>query len=390
MNYYFRYFIQFSNFFNMVLKKESNIYFPASYLYNFKETCHNLILKKNFNYFIDPETYKFQYGGTKLFYIKYLTYFEEIRDLFDHNNRLKIDLLNNPDYFNDLYKIIIRFQKKILAYSYIPFEYYMSIINKKNQESSFKPCENLLFKIAPYFEFSQIDDIYYNHTLNYSKINFDDYVFLRFPKNLLNNSSNMERIYEDFRKNSGIIINVIELDQYNRNDLSQFFPNLIDLIYLFSSNNQKVILISNSEFGKYFKYFGLNSVCSNVMIGQRTRLFEPFYTERKGGSTNLVYIPQIERSISFSKGETLLARNPKIAKIFQKSISELKLKERVNLYYESVQEKIVKINQMSFKTIKREILKSYGKISYNLHKNRYNYILKWLEILEDKFLKYFS
>ncbi len=390
MKYYFRYFIQFSNFFNMVLKQESNIYFQASYLFNFKETCHNLILKKNFNYFIDPETYKFQFGGNKLFHIKYLTYFEEIKELFNQNNQLKIDLLNNSDNFNDLYKIIIRFQKKTLAYSHIPLDYYMSIVNEKNQEISFNPCENLLFTIAPYFEFSQINDIYYNHTLNYSKIKFDNYVLLRFRKNLLNNSSNIKRIYEDFKKNSGIILNVVELDQYNKNDLLQFFPNLIDLIYLFSLNNQKVILINNSEFGKYFKYFGLNSVCSNVMIGQRTRLFEPFQTNRKGGSTNLVYIPQIERSVSFSKGETLIARNPKIARIFPKSISNSKLEERVELYYENVQEKIVKINQMSFKAIKREILKSYNKISNKLHRNRYNYITRWVQILENKFTDIFA
>lgn len=338
MDYYFRFFIQFSHFFNTILEKESNIYFPASYLYNFKVTCYNLILKKKFNYFIDPESYKFQYGGSKLFYLKYLTYFEEIRDLFDQNNQLKIELLNDSDYFNDLYKIIIRFQKKTLAYSHIPLEYYMSIINEKNQDKSFNPIENLSFTIAPYFEFSQINDTYYNYTLNYSKINLDDYVILRFPKDLLKNSSNLERIFEDFRKNSGIIINVIELDQYNKNDLSHFFPNLIDLLYSFSSNNQKVILINNSEFGKYLKYFGLNSVCSNVMIGQRTRLFEPFQIERKGGSTNLVYIPQIERSISFNKGETLLARNPKIAKIFPKNISKSKLEKRLKLYYENVQE----------------------------------------------------
>jgi len=390
MNYYFRHFIQFSHFFNTILKKESNIYFQASYLYNFKVTCHNLILKKDFYYFIDPETYKFQYGDTKLFYIKYLTYFEEIKELFNQNNQLKMELLSNSDYFNDLYKIIIRFQKKTLAYSYIPLDYYMSIVNEKNQEISFNPCENLLFTIAPYFEFSQINDIYYNHTLNYSKINLDNYALLRFRKNLLNNSSNIKRIYKDFKKSSGIILNVVELDQYNNNDLLQFFPNLIDLIYLFSSNNQKVILINNSELGKYFIYFGLNSVCSNVMIGQRTRLFEPFHTERKGGSTNLVYIPQIERSVSFSKGEILLARNPKIAKSFPKNISNSKLEERVELYYEILQEKIAKINQMSFTTIKREILKSYNKIAYQLHKNRYNYISRWVELLEDKFTELFS
>lgn len=45
---------------------------------------------------------------------------------------------------------------------------------------------------------------------------------------------------------------------------------------------------------------------------------------------------------------------------------------------------------MSFKDIKREILKSFNKISYNLHKNLYDYITKWIEILEVKFSEYFS
>ncbi len=390
MNYFFKYFIQFSNFFNNILQPKSNVYFQGSYLFNYKETCYNLIMKKKFKFFIDPETYKFQFGGKKLFYTKYLTYFEEIREFFNQNYQLKFNLLDNSNNFNDLYKIVIRFQKKTLAYSNIPLDYYISILNEESPEISFNPIENISFIIAPYFEFSKIDDPYYIHTLNYSKIKYDNYVLLRFHKNLLSNSDNIKSIYKDFNNNSGIILNVIELDQYNKKDLLQYFPNLIDLIHLFSINNQNVILINNSELGKYFKYFGLNCVCSNVMIGQRTRLFDPFETERKGGSTNLVYIPQIERSVSFTKGETLLARNPKLAKNSLKNISKSSLDDRLKFYYQNLQKKVSNVNQLSFTSIKREIIKSFDKISKPIHKNRYDYVLKWIELLEDKFNEYFS
>jgi hypothetical protein len=264
----------------------------------------------------------------------------------------------------------------------------MSILNNKNSKISFNPIQNLLFTIAPYFEFQKISDIYYNHTLNYSKISNDDYVILRFPKNLLSDAYNVKIIYNDFKENAGIILNIIELDQYNKNDLNNYFPNLIDLIHDFSLNNQRVILMNNSELGKYFSYFGLNGVCSNVMIGQTTRLHEPFQTERRGGSTNLVYIPQIEKSVSFPKGETLIARNPKISKNFQ-NISSSNLNDRIKNYYHYIQEKVLNVNKLKFSSIIKEIFKNFNKISNTMHKKRYNYILKWIKLLEDKFEAYF-
>lgn len=390
MNYYFRYFVQFSQFFNEILQPESNIYFHGTYVNNFKETCYNLISKRKFKFFIDPETYRFQYGGTKLFYTKYLNQFEEIKDLFIPSNQLNFNLLENMDNFNDLYKIIIRFQKKILAHSHIPLDYYASILNDENPNVSFNPIQNLSFTIAPYFEFYKINDIYYNHTLNYSKINTEDYILLRFPKTLLDDDSIVKSILNDFKINTGIILNIVELNQYNKNDLSNYFPNLIDLIHGFSLNNQKVILMNNSELGKYFKYFGLNGVCSNVLIGQRTRSYEPSHTERRGGSTNLVYIPQIERSVSFPNGETLIARNPKISKKILNNISSSNLTDRVKNYYQNLQEKLLNINQMKFSAIVKEIGKNFNKILDPMHKNRYNYILKWIELLENKFCSYFS
>ncbi len=390
MNYYFRYFVQYSNFFNEILSKDSSIYIDATYLYNFQSACYNLISSRNYHYFIDPETYKFQYGGDRVFYLKYLEYFEEFEDLFNIENIINIEFLEDENNFNDFYKKIIRFQRTMLAITQIPIDYYWAIANGKKEIKSINPIENLDFIISPYFEFNKIDDINYSNTLKFSLIEPENYSLLRFPKEILSNDENIKKITQDFKKSNGILLNILDLNQYDNNDLNLYFKNLIDLIFRFSSNNQKVILMNNSELGKYFTFFGLSNVCSNVLIGQTTSEYKPFKSNKKGGSSNFVYIPHIERSISITNGESLIARNKGMNDHFPKNIRELDLNSRVNNYYNFIKSKIEKLNQSSIQDSIQEIEEMYRQVSYEIHKREYDYIDLWKQILLIKYQEYFS
>ncbi len=389
MNYYFRYLVQYSPFYNDILSEGSRIYIGASYLYNFQSACYNLVSRKNFQYFIDPETFKLQFGGNRVFYLKYLEYFEEFEDMFNDENIINIEFLEDIDNFNDFYKKIIRFQRTMLAKTQIPLDYYWAIANGKKDVKSYNPIENLDFFISPYFEFYRIEDNYYNKTLRFSLIEKGNYCILRFPKEILINSENIEKIAQDFRRSKGILINVLELNQYDKKDLNLYFKNLIDLIFRFSSNDQKVILMNNSEFGKYFKFFGLKNVCSNVMIGQTTSEYKPYkLNSKKGGSSDFIYIPQIERSISITKGESLIARNRGVKNLLPENIRDLDLNSRVNNYYRIIQNKIEKLNKSSIQESIQEIEKMFNQIIFDLHKREYKYMDLWKEILLNKFNEY--
>ena len=389
MNYYFRYLVQYSKFYDEILPKECKIYIDASYLYNFKSACYNLISKKDHHYFIDPGTFKFQYGGDRVFFLKYLEYFEEFENLFNSENIINLEFLEDPDNFNDFYKKIIRFQRTMLAKTNIPIDYYKAIVNGKKDMKGFNPIENLEFFISPYFEFNRIKDEYYNLTLRSSLIEPENYCILRFPKEILIDSDNIEQIAQDFKKSRGILINVLELDQYNKNDLNFYFKNLIDLVYRFSSNKQIVILMNNSEFGKYFKYFGLEAVCSNVMIGQTTNEYKPFKSEKKGGSADFIYIPHIERSISITNGESLINRNKELKKFFPQNIRLLNLNARVDNYYISINKKVEEIKKFPIQKIIQELEELFNQITFDLHRKEYEYINIWGEILSSKFNEHF-
>lgn len=390
MDYYFNYLNLYSKFYDEILPKESKIYIDASYLYNFQSACYNLISKKDHRYFIDPATYKFQYGGDRAFYLNYLNYFEELEDLFNNENIINLEFLEDLDNFNDFYKKIIRFQRTILAKTNIPIDYYWAIANGIKDVKSFNPIENLKFLISPYFQFNKMEDAYYNYTLKYSLVDPENYCVLRFPKEILIDTENIEKIAQDFKKSTGILINILELNQYYKNDLNFYFENLIDLIYRFFSNNQKVILMNNSEFGKYFKYFGLEAVCSNVMIGQTTLDYKPFKSEKKGGSTDFIYIPQIEKSVSITNGEILINRNKELRDLFPENIRILDLNSRVDNYFISIKKKIEKINQSPFQKIIQELEDIFSQITFDLHKKDYEYINIWKEILLKKFNEHFS
>ena len=43
---------------------------------------------------------------------------------------------------------------------------------------------------------------------------------------------------------------------------------------------------------------------------------------------------------------------------------------------------------MDFKQLYKEINKSYTEITYELHRDSYNYILKWNELLKEKYIQY--
>lgn len=331
--------VLYSKFYDEILPNESRIYFDASYLYNYQSVCYNLTSKKNHHYFIDPGTFKFQYGGDRAFYLNYIKYFNEFQGLFNKENIINLEYLDDPDNFNDIYKKIIRFQRTMLAKTNIPIDYYKAIASGIKDVKKFNPLENLEFIIAPYFEFYQIHDDYYNYTLKYSLVETENYCVLRFPKEILLDPDNVTKIVKDFNNSNGILINVLELNQYKKNDLNLYFENLIDLIYKFSSNNQKVLLMNNSEFGKYFKYFGLVSICSNVLVGQITSNYEPFKGNKRGGSVDFIYIPQIERSISITNGESLITRNKKLKKTFPEHIRNMNLNSRIDNYLISIKKK---------------------------------------------------
>jgi hypothetical protein len=146
--------------------------------------------------------------------------------------------------------------------------------------------------------------------------------------------------------------------------------------------------MNNSELGKYFKHFGLENVCSNVMIGQKTMPYHSTRMSLGGGNTNFVYIPQIERSVPFGKSNVLIKRNKKISNLFSTQVSELDLISRVKLYYDFIEKKIININKMDFKQLNKELNKSYAEITYKLHRDSYNYILKWNELLKEKLIQY--
>jgi len=390
LNYFFRYLVQYSNFYNKTLPKESNLYIDASYLYNFQSACYNLISKKNHKYFIDPETHKFQYGGNRKFYLKYLDYFEEFDDLFNKERIINLEFFKDDNNFEDFYKKIIRFQRTMLAKTHIPLDFYKAIANGKEKINKFNPLENLEFYISPYFEFYNIENQYYNLTLKYSLVNPDNYSVLRFPKEILSKIKNINKIFQDFKNIKGILINILYLDEYDKKDLNLYFENLIELIYRFSSNGQKVILMSNSEFGKYFKYFGLDSVCSNVMIGQISEEYKPFKTNSKGGSSDFLYIPEIERSISITNAETLIERNKNIDRFSEVNIRELNLDSRTENYYQSIKKKVNKINKSPIQVIIEELQNSFDKIKYKLHKNKYKYLIIWKALLFKKVNEYFG
>ena len=385
MNYYFRYLVQYSKFYDEILPEASQIYFDASYLYNFQSACYNLISKNNHHYFIDPDTYKFQYGGNRLFFLNYLKYFEEFENLFNNENIINLEILDDLDNFNDFYKKVIRFQRTILAKTYIPIDYYKSIANNESDMKSFNPIENLEFLVSPYFEFNKIENEYYDLTLRFSLVEPENYCILRFPKELLIDSNNIEKIAQDFKNSRGILINVLELNSYRKKDLNLDFKNLIDLIYRFSSNNQFVVLMNNSEFGKYFKYFGLKAVCSNVMIGQTITEYKPFKGEKKGGSTDFIYIPHIERSISITNGESLIRRSNELKIIFNQNIRLLDLNDRIKNYYISITKKVEKIENSTIHKIIQDLEELFNQITFDLHRKEYQYINIWKDILSSKF-----
>ena len=389
MDYFFNYLVQYSKFYNETLPPKSKIYIDASYLYNFQSACYNLISKRNFKYFIDPGTYKFQYGGDRKFYVEFLDYFEEFDDLFNKEKIINLEFFDDINNFEDFYKKITRFQRTMLAKTHIPLDYYKAIADEKEEINKFNPIKNLEFVISPYFEFNAIEDKYYNLTLRYSLMDSKNYSILRFPKKILSNSENMDKIFKDFNKPKGILIDVLNLNEYDKKDLDLYFGNLIDLIHNFSSNGQKVILKSNSEFGKYLKYFGLEAVCSNVMIGQISREYRPFKENDKGGSSDFFYIPQIERAVTITNAESLMERNEILEDVSETNIRELSLNSRSENYYNSLKEKIIKINKSSIQKIIEEIQNSFNKINYNLHKNKYRYMIIWKEILQKKAEKYF-
>lgn len=388
LKYFFKYLVQFSNFYANILPRGNNIYVDASYLYNFQAACYNLISKKNHKYFIDPVTYKFQYGGNRRFYMKYLDYFQELEELFNKENIINLDFFKDQNNFEDFYKKIIRFQRTMLAKTHIPLDYYKAIANGNKDVKSFNPIRNLEFFISPYFEFYKIGNEYYNLTLKYSLKNTKNYCILRFPKKILIDYNNLNKIVDDFRDSKGILLNILNLNEYDIGDLKLYFENLIDLIYKFSSNGQKVILMNNSEFGKYFKYFGLDSVCSNVMIGQTSREYIPFKQEKKGGSSNFIYIPEVDRSISITNAESLLKRNKEIKRPINKSSEKYSLDSRTELYYNSLEEKLEEISKSSIQRIIEKITSIFNKIEYDLHKKKYEYIKVWKEILLKKTNQY--
>lgn len=390
MDYFFNYLVQYSKFYNETLPPKSKIYIDASYLYNFQSACYNLISKRNFKYFIDPGTYKFQYGGDRKFYIEFLDYFEEFDDLFNSEKIINLDFFENINNFEDFYKKIIRFQRTMLAKTHIPLDYYKAIAEEKEEINKFNPIKNLKFVISPYFEFYRIEDKYYNLTLKYSSIDSENYSLLRFPKEVLGNSENIDKISNDFNKPKGILIEVLNLDEYKEKDLNLYFGNLIDLIYKFSSNGQEVILKSNSEFGKYLKYFGLVAVCSNVMIGQISREYKPFKKNDKGGSSDFFYIPQVERAVSITNAESLIERNQILEDVSGVNIRKLPLNSRTEHYYNSIKEKLIKINKSPAQKILEGLQNSFDKINYKLHKKKYKYMITWKELLQRKVKEHFN
>jgi len=389
IDYFFRYLVQYSDFFHDALPKESKIYFDASYLYNFQSACYNLITNKDHIYFINPETYKLQYGGDRRFFLKYLDYFEEFENLLNKENIINLDFLKNKINFTDFYKKIIRFQKTMLAKTHIPLDYYKAIANGKAEIESYNPIGNLEYVISPYFEFYKIGNDYYDLTLEYSLIDTDNYCILRFPKENISSNTKVERLFKDFRDSRGILLDILNLNEYKKEDLETYFEYLIDLIYKFSSNGQKVILMNNSEFGKYFKFFGLDGVCSNVMIGQVSREYKPFKEQRPEGQSDYVYIDQIERAISITNAETLIRRNSNISNHpFNKSIRDLDLLSRTSIYYSLVKEKVEKISEVSIDQIIKKLNKSFEMIEYDLHKKKYEYLKIWKKILLKKKREY--
>lgn len=388
LNYYFKYLVQYSDFYNNILPQGSKIYLDASYLYNFQSACYNLISKKDHKYFIDPETYKFQYGGDRKFFLKYMDYFEEFDDLFNRENIINLEFLENNDNFEDFYKKIIRFQKTMLAKTHMPLDYYKAIANGKAELETYNPIRNLEFQISPYFEFYKVGNDYYNLTQKYALIDTQNYCILRFPKEIMINTKNLNKIFRDFNKCKGILLDILNLSEYNKEDLKFYFENVIDLIYKFSLNGQKVILMNNSEFGKYFKCFGLNSVCSSVMIGQVSREYQPFKDDSIGGQSDYIYMPQIERAVSITNAETLIKRNVNISNPFDKNINEINLSSRTKIYYDSIKEKVESISESSIQQIIEQLDEFFEMIEYNLHKKNYEYLKLWKEILIKKRQEY--
>ena len=390
MKYYYRYFTQYSKFFNDVLSNQESVYFDASYLYNYQSSCYNLASKKKLHYFIDPESFKFQYGGDKSFFLNYLKYFEELEGLFDKENRINLDLLNQSMNFEDFYKKIVRFQRTMLASTHIPLDFYASIVEGTSDLKTYNPLEQLKFIICPYFEFYEVDDIFYKLNKRFSDIAPINYVLLRFPKNILSEHSNIDKIVNDFKGSAGILLNIINLNQYDIADLEKYFGNLIDLIYKFAKNHQNVILMNNSEFGKYFKYFGLNEVCSNVMIGQKTIDYEPNRASKRQANTDFAYMPQIERSVSITSSQSLISRCKALKKSYPDGVIELSLDSRIQYYYDFIKEKIKKINTLDFKGIIKEFDKNFKQLDYKLHQKKYKYVLYWKELLNTKYKEFFK
>lgn len=390
MNYYFRYFTQYSKFFNNLLENQENVYFDASYLYNYQSSCYNLTSKKKLYYFIDPESFKFQYGGDKSFYLNYIKYFEELEDLFDKENKINLDYLNQSRNFEDFYKKIIRFQRTMLASTHIPLDFYTAIAEGTSNLKTYNPLEQLLFIVSPYFEFYEINDTFYKFNKKFSEIAPKNCVLLRFQKNILSDHSNIDKIVNDFKGSKGILLNILNLNQYDIKDLEKYFGNLIDLIHKFANNNQNVILMNNSEFGKYFKYFGLNDVCSNVMIGQKTIDYEPKRELKRQSNTDFAYIHQIERSISITSSQSLISRCKTLKKNYPDGIIDLSLDSRIQYYYKFIKEKINQINTMDFKGIIKEIDRNFKQIDYEFHRKSYKYVLIWKELLINKYKEYFD
>ena len=75
-------------------------------------------------------------------------------------------------------------------------------------------------------------------------------------------------------------------------------------------------------------------------------------------------------------------------RMYPKGVLDLNLDSRINKYYEFLEEKINKINSSNLDIIVNEIERNFDKINHELHRRKYKYILKWKEVLLNKYKQY--
>jgi len=63
------------------------------------------------------------------------------------------------------------------------------------------------------------------------------------------------------------------------------------------------------------------------MISQTITEYKPFKGEKKGGSTDYIYLLNIERSISITNAESLIHRSNELEKIYNQDIRLLDLND---------------------------------------------------------------